>query len=192
MMIYSICGVVLTKKDGFAVVEVNAIGYKIFFPVRVMETLPSIHEEVRVFCHLRVREDAHELYGFLRETELAFFEKLLTVNGVGPKSALAIMALASSDELAAAINEGKPDMLTRASGVGRKTAERVVLELRGKLPIIHSEDMVRRMESDMDIEEALMGLGYSRAQAKKAIIDLPAGLHGLEARLRAALKELKK
>ena len=191
-MIYSISGVVLVKKETFAVVEANAIGYKIFFPVRIMEALPAAGEGVCVFCHLQVREDAHELYGFLRESELVFFEKLLTVNGVGPKSALAIMALAPSDELAAAINEGKPDMLTRASGVGRKTAERVVLELRGKLPILHSEDTVRRMESDMDIEEALMGLGYSRPQAKKAIDGLPAGMHGLEARLRAALKELKK
>lgn len=191
-MLYSIFGVVSMKKEGFAVVEANNIGYKIFFPVRVMEALPAIHEEIRVFCHMQVREDAHELYGFLRESELAFFEKLLTVNGVGPKSALAIMALASSDELAAAINEGKPDMLTRASGVGRKTAERVVLELRGKLPIIHSEDTVRRMESDMDIEEALMGLGYSRGQAKKVIADLDPGIQGVEARLRAALKLIKK
>lgn len=191
-MIYSIFGVVAVKKEGFAVVEANDIGYKIFFPVRVMETLPAIHEEVRVFCHLRVREDAHELYGFLCESELSFFEKLLTVNGVGPRSALAIMALASSDELAAAINEGKPDMLTRASGVGRKTAERVVLELRGKLPILHSEDTVRRMASDMDIEEALMGLGYSRGQAKKVIADLDPSIQGVEARLRAALKLIKK
>lgn len=191
-MIYSIFGVVSVKKEGFAVVEANNIGYKIFFPVRIMEALPAVHEEVRVFCHVQVREDAHELYGFLREGELAFFEKLLTVNGVGPKSALAIMALASSDELAAAINEGKPDMLMRASGVGRKTAERVVLELRGKLPIIHSEDTVRRMESDMDIEEALMGLGYSRGQAKKVITDLDPSIQGVEARLRAALKLIKK
>lgn len=191
-MIYSIFGVVSMKKEGFAVVEANNIGYKIFFPVRIMEALPAPHEEVRVFCHLQVREDAHELYGFLRESELAFFEKLLTVNGVGPKSALAIMALASSDELAAAINEGKPDMLTRASGVGRKTAERVVLELRGKLPIIHSEDTVRRMESDRDIEEALMGLGYSRGQARKVIADLDPRIQGVEARLRAALKLIKK
>lgn len=191
-MIYSIFGVVSVKKEGFAVVETNNIGYKIFFPVRIMEALPAVHEEVRVFCHVQVREDAHELYGFLREGELAFFEKLLTVNGVGPKSALAIMALASSDELAAAINEGKPDMLMRASGVGRKTAERVVLELRGKLPIIHSEDTVRRMESDMDIEEALMGLGYSRGQAKKVIADLDPSIHGVEDRLRAALKLIKK
>ncbi len=180
------------KKEGFVVVEAGGVGYKVFVPARTHAALPGAGESVLLFCHFHVREDAHDLYGFTHEGELIFFEKLLTVSGVGPKAALAIMALASAHELAAAINEGKPELLTRAAGVGRKTAERVILELRGKLPVLHSEDTVRRMESDMDVEEALAGLGYSRSQAKNVMAQVDAGVVGLEARLRAALKLIKK
>lgn len=191
-MIYSVSGMLAAKKEGFAVVEAHGVGYKIYVPARTHAALPDAGEPVLLYCHFHAREDAHDLYGFAHEGELAFFEKLLTVGGVGPKSALAIMALASAHELAAAINEGKPELLTRAAGVGRKTAERVILELRGKLPVLHSEDTVRRMESDMDVEEALAGLGYSRSQAKQVMAQIGADAVGLEARLRAALKLMKK
>lgn len=191
-MIYSISGIVAGKKEGFVVVEAGGVGYKIFVSVQTHLTIPKAGEGVHLFCHLQVKEDCHNLYGFLREGELSFFEKLITVSGVGPKSALAIMALASVRDLGAAINEGKPELLTRAAGVGRKIAERVVLELRGKLPVLHSEDTVRQMESDMDVEEALIGLGYSRLEVKRVVGEVGKTVMGIEARLRAALKLIKK
>lgn len=191
-MIYSVRGMLVQKKETFAVCETGGIGYKISAPARVLAALPGTGSEVFFYCHPVVREDAHELYGFLAEGDLAFFEKLLTVNGVGPKSALAIMALSEPRELAAAITEGRADVFMRAAGVGKKTAERVVLELRGKLPSLGSEESVHRMEGDMDVIEALVGLGYLPHDAKRVVAELPQGLAGIEARLKSALKLIKK
>ena len=132
------------------------------------------------------------MYGFLTEPELGFFEKLISISGVGPRSALGVMAVAPVDQLIATINEGKPELLTRASGIGKKTADRVVLELRGKVTAIGTENVVRAMESDIELEEALISLDYSKAQAKKIISQLDPKLTRLEDRLQAALKSVKK
>ncbi len=190
-MIYSLRGNLAAKKEGFVVVDVAGLGHKVYVAPRILEKLPGIGEPVQLYSYLNVREDALDLYGFLRETELYFFEKLLTISGVGPKSALAVMAVATVDQLAAAINEGKPDLLVRAPGVGKKTAERIVLELRGKLPTLKSEETVRLMEADIDVEEALVGLGYSRSDARKAIEKLDGKTKGLESRLKGALRLLQ-
>ena len=192
IVIYSLNGNLIAKKDGFVVVEVAGLGHKVFVAPRILEKMPAVGEAVQLFSYLHVREDILDLYGFLREGELVFFEKLLTISGVGPKSALAVMAVATVEQLAAAINEGKPDLLTRAPGVGKKTAERIVLELRDKLPVFRSEATVRLMEADIDVEEALVGLGYSRSEARGAIEKIGAKTKGLEERLKAALRLLKK
>lgn len=191
-MIYSLSGLILRKRQPFAVIGAGGVGYKVSVPLRVYEALPEVGEPVFLYCHFVVRDDAQELYGFLREDDLVFFEKLLTVNGVGPKSALAIMGLSEPEELAAAITEGRADVFMRAAGVGKKTAERVVLELRGKLPTIQSEAAVARMEHDMDVEEALVGLGYARHDAKRVVAQIDREITDIEGRLRAALKVLKK
>ena len=192
VMIYSLSGTVLLKRQSFLVVDVHGAGYKVSVPARVYEALPADGEQVFLYCHCTVREDAQDLYGFLREHDLIFFEKLLTVNGVGPKSGLAIMGLSEPEELAAAITEGRADVFMRAAGVGKKTAERVVLELRGKLPAIQSEAAAARMEHDMDVEEALVGLGYARHDARRVVAQVDREITDIEGRLRAALKVLKK
>lgn len=191
-MIYSISGILSHKRQSFAVVDINGLGYKVFVPARVYDALPEAGEAVFLYCHFVVREDAQDLYGFLREYDLMFFEKLLTVNGVGPKSALAVMALSEPEELSAAIMEGRADVFMRAAGVGKKTAERVVLELKGKLPTLKSEEAVTRMEHDMDVEEALVGLGYARHDAKRVVGRIDKDITDIESRLRAALKVLRK
>ena len=147
IMIHSVRGTLAVRKETYAVIEAHGVGYKVFMPARALAALPDSGNEVLAYCHLVVRDDAHELCGFLREADLAFFEKLLTVNGVGPKSALAIMGLSEPFELAAAISEGRPDVFMRAAGVGKKTAERVVLELKGKLPVLDGSGIVLRAES---------------------------------------------
>ncbi len=191
-MIYSLSGILSHKRQSFVVVDVTGVGYKVFVPARVYEALPEVGEQVFLFCHFTVREDAQDLYGFLREYDLSFFEKLLTVNGVGPKSALAIMGLSEPEELAAAITEGRADVFMRAAGVGKKTAERVVLELKGKLPALRSEEAVARMEHDRDVEDALVGLGYARHDAKRVVGKIDKEITDIESRLRAALKVLRK
>jgi Holliday junction DNA helicase RuvA len=137
-----------------------------------------------------VKEDALDLYGFVSQEELDFFELLISVSGVGPKSALAILDVGPLGELAAAIKEGRPDLLTRAAGVGRKIAERVILELRSKVTSVTSGAVVEKMQTDSDLVEALTGLGYRRDEARAALGKVDAAVTGTEDRLKAALRIL--
>ena len=191
-MIYRLAGELVSKKENFIIIDVNGVNYKVFVSPKTHQVLPTTGEELQIYTYLNVKEDALDLYGFLTESELGFFEKLISISGVGPRSALGVMAVAPVNQLIAAINEGKPDLLTRASGIGKKTAERVVLELRDKIAALGTEEVVKGMESDIELEEALVSLDYSKAQAKKIISQLDPKLTRLEDRLQAALKSVKK
>lgn len=190
-MIQTLSGIIAVKRDQYIVVEVGGVGFKVAVSKNTLSRLPATGEAVKLSTYLHVREDILALYGFLHEKELALFEQLNTISGIGPKSALGIMGIASVDQLAAAINEGKTELLTRVSGVGKKTAERVVLELRGKLFMPESADAVAQMESDVDLEEALVSLGYSKQQARAAIAKLDPRTEGLSARLKEVLRGIK-
>jgi len=141
---------------------------------------------------LHIKEDAWDVYGFLEQAELDLFEKLISVNAVGPKTALNILNIEAVPRLMAAINEGRVDLLIKASGIGKKTAERVVIELRGKLAQIGSEGLTGIMESDSDIVEALSNLGYTKSQAKEVVSKVDPKIKDIEGRIKAALKILKK
>ena len=190
-MIYSLKGQLTAVRENFAVVDVGGIGFKVFISFNAAQSLPQVGGNVNLFCYLHMRENGVELYGFSSEQELNLFEKLNSVTGIGPKTALGVLTIAKIDQIAAAINQGKADLLTKASGIGRKTAERIILELRGKLKSESSEQIVGRMESDLDIEEALVGLGYSRQQAKNAISKVDAKTASFEDRLKEALKKAR-
>lgn len=174
------------------VVDVAGIGYKVFLSLRAYPLLPLLGETIRLFTYLNVRENALELFGFAEEAELNFFEKLLLVNGVGPRSALGIIGVASVDKLVAAIDSGKVDLLTRATGIGKKTAERIVLELQGKLAAVGTKETVKTMEADLELEEALVSLGYNRNDARKAIAQISSQTTRLEDRLKKALQVINK
>lgn len=188
-MIYSLRGILQSKDGNVAVLEIGGVGFKVFAAQRTLLSLPA-GEEAAIFTHLNVKEDALDLYGFASLEELRFFELLISVSGVGPKSALAILDIADLNELCAAIQEGRPDLLTRASGIGRKTAERIIIDLKGKVIAKESTSTVRRMEGDSDLVETLTNLGYRRDQAKAAVGHIEESVTGLEARLKAALKIL--
>jgi Holliday junction DNA helicase RuvA len=191
-MIYAVSGKVIVKSERFVVVETVGLGLKVATSARNIKDAGPIGGEARFFTHLHVREDGVELYGFLSEKELAFFEMLISVSGVGPRSALSILEVANLDELSAAIKEGRPDLLTRASGIGRKTAERVIIELRTKVQSAKSGLTVEKMEGDADIVEALTGLGYRREEARAALAKVDQKLPAMEERLKAALAILSK
>jgi len=192
-MIYTVSGRLSVKKENFAVVDIAGVGMKLFLHRRGLDSLPPLGETVKFFSYLHVREDALELYGFQNEEELKLFELLNSVSGIGPKSALGILDVAPIKELTSAIKEGRADLMTRASGVGSKTAERIILELRNKVSVQHSEEAVKKMESDADIVETLSGLGYRKEEIKSALQRLPEGAGtGLEERLKAALKLLSR
>jgi holliday junction DNA helicase RuvA len=189
-MIYSISGMLTLKEDHFAVVETGGLGLKLFASRLTLEGLPAAGAAVKFFCHLHVREDALDLFGFTTAGELEFFEMLISVSGVGPRSAFAILDTGPLDELSAAIKENRPDLLTRAAGIGRKTAERVIIELRNKVQAAKSGAMVDKMQTDSDLVEALTSLGYRRDEARAAFGKVGKEVEGTENRLRAALAVL--
>lgn len=195
-MIYSLQGILTEKRGNFFVIEIGLIGqggisFLIKSSVNAVKSLPEIGALVKVFTYLHVREDVLELYGFLNKEELDFFKTLIGVSGIGPKSALGILGVEKVEKLRAAIAEGRPELLTKASGIGRRMAERVVLELKNKMAQAGSEEIVGLMESDHDIVEALVNLGYVKSQAKEALVKVDAKIGKLEDRLKAALKFLK-
>ncbi len=131
-MIYSIFGRLALKEENFIVIEAGGFGMKLFVSKTTLDALPAAANgnEVKLFTHLNVKEDALDLYGFSSQDELDFFELLISVSGVGPRSALAILDVGRLNELSAAIKEGRPDLLTKAAEIGRTTVERMILEMR--------------------------------------------------------------
>lgn len=178
------------KGDHFLVINVGGVGYKVFGTKRFLEEA-VIGYPASIFTHYHLRENAAELYGFPSKEELGLFELLTSVSGVGPKSGLSILETAAPKDIVAAITEGRPDLLTQASGVGRKTAERLIIELRGKVHGLASEETVKRMEKDADLEDALMGLGYKKGEVKTAISKIEKG-SSLEEHLKEALRILNR
>lgn len=189
-MIYSVSGKIGFKGDNYVVLEVGGLGLKITANSRVIKNLGEVGNEAKLFSSLYIRENSFELYGFISPDELNFFELLNSVAGVGPKSALAILDITDLDKLKAAIKEGRHDLLTRASGIGRKTAERIILELKNKVEAEKSELAVKKMEVDSDLIETLVDLGYRREQVKAALEKVSPEISSLEARLKATLKIL--
>lgn len=194
-MLYSLSGQLVSKKNGFLILETAGIAFRVFVAPRALQSLPQNGSQIKVFCSLFSRESApFELFGFLTEQELYLFEKLNTVNGIGPKTAMSVLGVASIDQLAAAINAGKTELLTKASGIGKKTAERVVLDLKGKLEmagVVAEAQTLQLMESDVELEETLVGFGFTKQQAKTAIGKIDQSIVGFKERLREALKKAK-
>jgi Holliday junction DNA helicase RuvA len=190
-MLHYLIGKLIQKKENYFILEMGGVGMRIFCSVNTLRKLPAVEGEVKVFTHMNIKEDAWDIYGFSDQNELDFFTKLISVNGVGPKTALNILNVDTADRLMAAINEGRVDLLTKASGIGKKTSERVVVELRGKFAQIGSEGLTGLMESDSDIVDVLCNLGYTKEQARKAISKIDPEAESIEDRIKSALKILK-
>jgi Holliday junction DNA helicase RuvA len=176
-MIEYVVGKLASKKPTEAVVDVNGMGYRIQIPTSTFEQLPDPGKPVRILCHLHVREDAMLLFGFISEAERTTFNLLLGVSGVGPKLALAALSALRPDEIRDRIVTGDAAMLTRIPGVGRKTAERLIVELRDRFEAIDPVDMNSAGTSSEptareDALAALEALGLSRSAADKSIREL--------------------
>ncbi|MBI4992384.1 MAG: Holliday junction branch migration protein RuvA [Candidatus Harrisonbacteria bacterium] len=190
-MIYSLKGALLEKHGSWFVVEIGGMAFLVKSSFNVVKSLPQIGQIVNVYTYLHVREDALELYGFLDKEELNLFEKLISISGIGPKSAMGILGVEKADKLRAAIIEGRSELLTKASGVGKKTADRIILELRNKLAQEGTGKIVGIMEADHDIVEALSNLGYTKSQAKDALAKINPGVVKMEERIKEVLRLLK-
>ncbi len=171
-MIAHLRGKLLAKHPNQAIVETGGVGYDVTISVPTFSGLPAPGQEVALHIHTHVREDVIALYGFSLATEKRLFEKLLTVSGIGPKLAITILSGMASDEMIAAIRGNDLARLTRIPGIGRKTAERMVLELRDKLPVQGSEAASATPVAtplEEDVLSALINLGYARPAAEKAL-----------------------
>ncbi|MEJ0021616.1 MAG: Holliday junction branch migration protein RuvA [Candidatus Doudnabacteria bacterium] len=188
-MIGSLKGKITHKSANYIILETAGVGYKVFVPPVLLVPF-KLNQELSLVIHTYVREDQITLYGFQTFSELEFFEMLLTVSGVGPKSALAIMSLASIDMLKSAIVSEDPSVFTKVSGIGRKTAERVIVELKEKLKDEKSAMPVAREHSDA--MDALVALGYSQQEARDALKNVPKDVANLQVKVKMALKALQK
>ena len=171
-MIAHLRGKLLAKHPNQAIVETGGVGYDVTISVPTFSDLPAIGGEVTLHIHTHVREDLIALYGFLRPAEKRLFEKLITVSGIGPKLAITILSGMAADEMISAIRGNDVTRLTRIPGIGKKTAERMVLELRDKLApegVAESAVMPAMSPVEEDVLSALMNLGYQRAAAERAL-----------------------
>jgi len=193
-MISFLRGKVLNKGRGFIIIEVNNIGYKIFVSQTVYTEL-EIGQEIEFYIHQYVRQDSLDLYGFKSLEELELFELLLSITGIGPRSALSVLTIASVENIKESIIRGDSSLLTKVSGIGRKTAERVILELREKISdqelAIRNRTSGTRMVRGDEID-ALMALGYSLQQARDALRQVDESINDSGERIREALKKLGK
>ncbi|HRE48909.1 MAG TPA: Holliday junction branch migration protein RuvA [Aggregatilineales bacterium] len=173
-MIDRVIGQVAKLGDGVIVVMVGGVGLSIRVPKTVLETVHGTGEVVTLFTHLIVREDDLSLYGFIAEEERALFEVLLSVSGVGARTAIAILGTLSMEQLRSAVTREEAGILTRVPGIGKKTAEKIVFELKGKLrPASYTEQLAAISDTDADVIAALTSLGYSIVEAQTALQAIP-------------------
>ena len=190
-MIGRILGELVEKNPPQVIVVSHGVGYEIDVPMSTFYHLPRTGDNVTLLTHMVVREDAHLLYGFLTAGERTAFRQLLKISGVGPKVALSVLSGLSVDDLAAAVASQDAARLTKVPGVGKKTAERLVLELRDKLPVAVSAARTDASPASGDGVNALLGLGYNEREAQGAVKQLGPGLPLTDA-IRQALKLLAK
>jgi len=186
-----IAGKLLVKHPPQILVDVQGVGYELDVPMSTLYQLPASGAEVVLLTHLIVREDAHQLYGFATESERALFRKLLKISGVGARIALAVLSGMSVADVREAVSRQDSGRLTRIPGIGKKTAERLLLELKDRLDVAVIEVRAEADGAGSDVVNALLALGYSDKEAQFAVRNLESGLSVTEG-IRQALKVLSK
>lgn len=199
-MIYNLRGTLTYTDTGYIVVECSGVGFKCFTTLNTVKEIGRVGEEVNVHTYLAIREDAMDLYGFARSAELDAFKLLISVSGVGPKAAIAVLSELTPDSLALCVASGDSKAITRAQGVGKKIAERIVLELKDKMGGIVSEKASESVsgaaaavtDSDSaEAVEALVALGFPRSDASMAVGAMDRSL-SVDEMIRLGLKQLSK
>ncbi len=190
-MISFLSGKIINKGHNFVILQADNIGYQIFVNAKIWTDLNN-GQEVEFYTHHHVSETAQDLYGFKNFSDLEFFKLLISISGVGPKSALGILALASANEIKQSISQGDPSLLNKVSGIGAKTAERIVLELRNKIDILPEGGVagIDITNASSDEIDALIALGYSLQQAREALQNIDVSITDSGERIKMALKSI--
>lgn len=186
-MISFLSGKIKFKTDKYIILDVNGVGYKVFLSQKTLDKI-SQSGSLELFCFLNVRETALDLYGFLSKEELDFFELLDSIRGVGPKAALEIASLGPLEKLRKQIEAGDEKIFSEISGIGRKKAQAIILELSGKIKELSPAK--KEKEEISETEQALINLGFSRQQAQEALSQVPKEIKEDEKRIKEALKVL--
>ena len=189
-MIATLHGKLQSRTDDSLIVNVGGVGFRVRAPSGTIASLGAAGSDVMLYTHLHVREDDLSLYGFATEDELRLFELLLTVSGIGPKVGMGVLSSAPADTLRVAIGQGNLDALTALPGIGKKTAQRLVLELKGKVDVSGLGEISELSPLDEDVMNALINLGYSAAEATRAARSIPSNVKTVEDRVRIALQYL--
>jgi Holliday junction DNA helicase RuvA len=190
-MIGRLTGILVEKNPPQITLDVAGVGYELDVPMSTFYSLPATGEKVALHTHLAVREDAHQLFGFATEAERSAFRLLLKISGVGARTALALLSGLSVAELAQAVAAQEPGRLTKIPGIGKKTAERLLLELRDRMKGIIAVSPAAAASPSGDILNALLALGYNEREAQAALKALPADASVADG-IRQALKSLSK
>jgi len=188
-VIASLQGKVESLSSEWAIINVGGIGFRVCMPTSTLSTLGAIGEEVKLYTYLHLREDNATLYGFALAEELGLFQTLISVSGVGPKLAIAMLSAMNVEKLTMAIATGSADLLTIVPGIGKKTANRLILELKEKISAGWVTTPTAQLaEENVDVLAALISLGYSISEANRAVATLPASDLSLEEKIKLALQ----
>ncbi len=188
-MISQLTGTITFKTDKFLIIDVAGVGYKVFGTTELVSKTKE-GDKAKIWTYLAVRENAMDLYGFANKEELDFFELLNTISGIGPKTALGILNVANVPSLRRAVSTGETAHLTKVSGLGKKMADKIVLELKGKLGSY--EEVALGLKEEIDALEALKSLGYTHKESREALQEIDKSLTSTSQRVKAALKHLGK
>ncbi len=192
-MISRLTGTIAHIDLKYIVLDVHGVGYKVATTADIMSKIGKDEKEVTVWTYLAVRENAMDLYGFLSLAELNFFELLITISGIGPKTALGILNVASVHAIETAVQTGDTSHLTKVSGIGKKVAEKIVMELKDKVTTVaHTPESEKAMRGDADVLEALKSLGYRDNESRDALKKIDKSIKDTGAKIKEVLKILGK
>jgi len=189
-MISKLTGFISDVHDRSITLDVSGVGYEIFLSPGTLSGLMSSDIPVTIYTHMHVREQSIELFGFLDKDTKKFFELVISVSGIGPRSGLSVVDIAPLKTLVGAIAEGDASSLTRVSGIGKKTAEKLVLEIRDKISKLGIEGDTQTLQSNSDALAALQTLGYTLMQAREVLKNLPEDMIDTSDKIKFALKNL--
>lgn len=192
-MISFLEGKITLKSEKYAIIETNGIGFKVFCSEKTLSKIPQSAASVKLFTYLSVRETSWELFGFLTFDEIELFELLISIPGIGPKTAANILSVASVEDLQEAIVLGDETILSRVSGIGKKVAQKIVIELKSKIKkIAKGAGDKFKVADEIEIIDALVVLGYKVYEAREALKQVPESIKGVENRVRETLRRLGK
>jgi len=190
-MITSLEGKIILKSDKYAIIETGGIGFRVNFSEKTLSKIPQVGQNIKVFTYLSIKETGWDLFGFLTFAELEFFELLISIPGIGPKTAANILSDASPEDLQEAIVLGDETILARVSGIGKKVAQKIIIELKAKVKkLAKGAGEKFKVADEIEIIDALVSMGYKVYEAREALKQLPGETEGIENKVKEALKRL--